>query len=233
MTRNLSARIIKRLETSVYPKIAHHEAKEIKAVQSLTSRLNERGSGYFGNKEWQKDMYQSEDSSIDTYKRYIHDLLRNHGLLVDSNGLLGRLKYFGSLVGPAKHHFKRSRPSESAQDLRMPLQIQPSHSADSPSFPSGHAFQGMLFGVLLYNNVPSFFKRYPNESDKLAAFAVDVGFRRVYAGLHFPSDCVGSLWMIFELCIAQKWDVHPLLQRYNELFVERMPSYTHKLLPPV
>lgn len=75
-----------------------------------------------------------------------------------------------------KKKFLRARPSVLRSELKT-LFPNPGH----PSYPSGHAGQSWLIGLILSYIDPAHMKEYKN-------FAKSVGFRREIAGVHYPSD---------------------------------------------
>jgi len=68
-------------------------------------------------------------------------------------------------------------------------------SAETYSFPSGHAFVATVFYVLLAD-VLSTFARSPRQRMGIGATTVVtvllIGFSRVYLGYHYPSDVLGG-----------------------------------------
>lgn len=98
-----------------------------------------------------------------------------------------------------KEIFKRVRPADPLMD---PLR--------NFSYPSGHASSGIIFyGLLVYfiwqSNINKAVKYI--LSILLLAFALLIGFSRIYLGMHFASDviagfCVGFAWLVICLWIA-------------------------------
>jgi acid phosphatase (class A) len=84
-----------------------------------------------------------------------------------------------SFSAAAKDHFGRMRPPN---DARVKPTI---HGEDEPSYPSGHATRGMLFGLILA-------ELDPEQRDALMDRAREIGWDRVIAGVHFPSDLVAG-----------------------------------------
>ena len=75
-----------------------------------------------------------------------------------------------------KDHFKRARPF--VADPR----IQPCvHRETSPSYPSGHAIRGILWGTILA-------EMFPEHRDDLMSLGKEYGQDRILAGVHYPSD---------------------------------------------
>ena len=98
-----------------------------------------------------------------------------------------------------KETFKRVRPADPLMD---PLR--------NFSYPSGHASSGIIFyGLLIY----LIWQLNINRAVKyilsvlLLAFALLIGFSRIYLGMHYASDvaagfCVGFAWLVICLWIA-------------------------------
>ena len=79
----------------------------------------------------------------------------------------------------AKEKFGRPRPPI---DERVKPTIQ---GEDEPSYPSGHATRGMLFGSILC-------ELDPEQKDALMDRAKEIGWDRVIAGVHYPSDIIAG-----------------------------------------
>jgi hypothetical protein len=94
-----------------------------------------------------------------------------NSIMEDVKPLLAKLKYY----------FQRPRPYQLAEYYKLKLFPFESRSADSPSFPSGHAFQGKIITEVLGN-------RYPNLYANMQKVLDDICYSRVYMGLHYQSD---------------------------------------------
>lgn len=83
-------------------------------------------------------------------------------------------------AGKAKQLYKRARPYAAAASA-----VTCDHSAkgagSSPSYPSGYASAGWLWGLLLSRIVPE-------RTNELLAFGAAVGDNRVACRVHYPSD---------------------------------------------
>ena len=89
----------------------------------------------------------------------------------------------GSIILDLKYHYNRPRPYMLAKEFEIPLdtnQIK-STTKDSPSYPSGHAAQGMLVGNYLA-------KLNPAHKMEFLKLGKDIAKSRIVAKVHYPSD---------------------------------------------
>jgi hypothetical protein len=109
-------------------------------------------------------------------------------------------------LGPSPLFFKRwqqrPRPHQAAVLLGdRGFRYERAASAASAAMISGHAIQGIVAGTA--GAVMPNFRRVQPAADllaRLAAWAVDHGDRRVFAGVHYPSDNLGSWYVALQLC---------------------------------
>jgi hypothetical protein len=80
-----------------------------------------------------------------------------------------------------KYHHQRPRPYQLAEYYKLKLFPFPSRSANTPSFPSGHAFEGRIFTEVIGN-------LYPSTYAFMQDLFEDICYSRVYLGLHYQSD---------------------------------------------
>jgi len=85
------------------------------------------------------------------------------------------------LIMKLKYHYQRPRPYQLAEYYKLKLFPYKSISADSPSFPSGHAFEGRILTEVVGNLYPSTYSFMQNIFQ-------DICYSRVYLGLHYQSD---------------------------------------------
>lgn len=144
------------------------------------------------------EINQTED--IDDIVEKYDDLLNGFITICKKNELEFNKKYMESLIDEAaeiiikiKYKYNRPRPFQLAPILGIPLKTEMVETANSPSFPSGHACQSKLIA-----NVLSIL--YPELEDKFQKQAEKVAYSRYIGGLHFPSDIVYGVeladWMI-------------------------------------
>ena len=101
-----------------------------------------------------------------------------------------------------KQLFQRPRPFQVAMMLgqKKPMVVQASRSAITPAMISGHCIQGTLALAQVQLVLGEVLDATPGLADDLQRFFIDTGDRRVYAGLHYPSDNVGSWFTALSLC---------------------------------
>lgn len=99
----------------------------------------------------------------------------------------------GSVSLQLKQVFQRPRAYQVAfmQGL-MSFEHRDAYSANTPSLISGHCFQGSIGGCGAYARLSAVISAQSVRT--LEQFTVDIGDRRVFAGLHYPSDNLSS-WL--------------------------------------
>ena len=85
--------------------------------------------------------------------------------------VIGKIMYYKKL-------YNRARPAQVAPELVRPLY---SKTANTPAFPSGHAFQAYYAAKILS-------KWIPERKEEWNAIAERCANIRIIAGLHYPSD---------------------------------------------
>ena len=76
-----------------------------------------------------------------------------------------------------KYMINRCRPKQMIPEMH----VLESQTADTPAYPTGHAYQSYVLAKRLSEN-------YPDKRETLWKLADDCALARVYAGLHYPSD---------------------------------------------
>ncbi len=80
-----------------------------------------------------------------------------------------------------KDHFGSERPAELASRIGYPFEVDYLESAQTPSYPSGHAAQAYYTAFMLGD-------LYPDLSESFIDLAEVISDSRVDRGVHFPSD---------------------------------------------
>jgi hypothetical protein len=91
------------------------------------------------------------------------------------------------LVIKLKFTYNRVRPYQLSFFKGFKLYPFMSKTADSPAYPSGHAYQARIFAEVLGNKYPKFYKA-------LNDLANDIAWSRLYLGVHYPSDNAFALY---------------------------------------
>jgi hypothetical protein len=96
-----------------------------------------------------------------------------------------------------KTRFQRPRAYQVAVLLRKPeFNQEEALSSMTPSMISGHSIQGMIgVGAVMERILESSMSFSDDSWQALRQYAVDIGDRRVMAGVHYPSDNLGS-WIV-------------------------------------
>lgn len=146
------------------------------AQQELQELVNYTTS--LSQNELLQNRYEFYDKDLDVY-------MSNSMLKVGIDNSLNIIKSIKEDITPllvkTKFHFQRIRPYQLSYYYNIPLYPFPSVSAQSPSYPSGHAFQATVFANVLGNYFPKFY-------NPLMELAEDISVSRLYMGLHYPSD---------------------------------------------
>lgn len=130
-----------------------------------------------------------------------------------------------------KYHLQRPRPYQMALQLGFDeFPYQQAVTAATPSMCSGHAVQSLLaVGGILETWLEEGILGENNCGKRLALqqWAVDVGDRRVLAGVHYPSDNLCS-WLIF-LRLADRVYFRPEIKRWMWDAI-RQQSFVYRLI---
>ena len=90
-------------------------------------------------------------------------------------------KESSKFIHTLKYHYNRPRPYQVAKFYNMDLDGVELASMKTPSYPSGHAVQGYLFGEILSR----FDSKNANEYRRVGE---DIAHSRIVAKAHYPSD---------------------------------------------
>jgi hypothetical protein len=127
--------------------------------------------------------YNVYDDTLDS-----HDLANMPNTLED-----GSVLKVGTLHLQLKQIFQRPRPSQVAYILGMKTyKYLAAASANTPSLVSGHSLQGSIAGCHAFVDLRLNAQNKTHSRERMQQFTVDVGDRRVFAGVHYPSDNLAS-----------------------------------------
>lgn len=91
------------------------------------------------------------------------------------------LKESSKYIMELKYKFQRPRPHQIADFYGINLNGVDLDSMKTPSYPSGHATQGYLLGMI-------YSERYPQYNEEFIRLAEDIAESRIVGKAHFPSD---------------------------------------------
>jgi hypothetical protein len=91
------------------------------------------------------------------------------------------------LIVKLKFNYNRPRPYQLSFFKGLKLYPFKSASADSPAYPSGHAYQAKIYAEVLGSIYPKFYKA-------LNDLANDIAWSRLYLGVHYPTDTEFALY---------------------------------------
>lgn len=116
----------------------------------------------------------------------------------------GVLKALGAF-GPAPLRFKellqRPRPYQVAfMYRRTHFSWELAKSSMTPSIPSGHSLQALIGFCSGYMAWRLELQDVAGATEALQQYSVDFGDRRVFAGVHYPSDNIASWFFALRLC---------------------------------
>lgn len=188
--------LLEELTNYPFPLNDSEETKaEIQELMTLTDQIS-----------YNEDLLNRFDIYDKEFEEYMTQSLVNSGIsLAEADVLLQSVKTDTKpLLVKLKYHYQRVRPYQLSKMLGLELISFSSVAADSPSYPSGHAFQSRVYAEVLGNKYPQFHKA-------LHELATDIMWSRMYLGVHYPSDCQ------FADYVAQVVCNHPEFKRKYKL----------------
>jgi len=112
----------------------------------------------------------------------------------------GMLRKAGSLPVQLKRYLQRPRAFQVSDSLGHSwFTHHQALQSPSPSMISGHAFKGCTLGIAAFYHATAL-GCPPPIFDALSHLTVDFGDRRVFAGVHYPGDNVGSWITAMLIC---------------------------------
>jgi len=184
-TTNYLDTLLSELQSYPYPENEGEKSlAELNDLVSLVERISENKE--LVNRFIAYDCEMEEGiayalSKVGEDKEKVLELIRQ--VKADINPLLTKVKFY----------YQRIRPYQLAFYRNLPLYPFRSVTADSPSYPSGHAFQSCVYLQVLGN-------KYPNHFKLLHELCNDIVWSRMYLGLHFASDCDFAVYMSDAVC---------------------------------
>ena len=91
------------------------------------------------------------------------------------------LRQSSKYIMELKYKYQRPRPHQIAEFYGIDLNGMDLDSMRTPSYPSGHATQGYLLGMI-------YSERYPEHRKEFMKLGEDIAESRIIGKAHFPSD---------------------------------------------
>lgn len=136
---------------------------------------------------------------FETMRRY----LAAHPPAVVSNAIAAAGAGIRKGMGPRPLAFKRAlqrpRPYQMSMKLMRTFSLEGAKSAFTPSIMSGHSLQGLFAATAAYLDQQHQIDLLPGARQSLGQFGADFGDRRVFAGVHYPSDNLASWFIALKL----------------------------------
>jgi acid phosphatase (class A) len=142
--------------------------RELEELQNLTKNISP------------KDLEFAKKSETDHYQSWV-DFLYTNGINVSKSFFETIENNTNGLIYALKYHYNRPRPFQLGEYHRIPVHQTITTNANSPAYPSGHAFEARLFGLVLS-------EKYQFAKTKIQKFAVLHAESRLNAGVHYRSD---------------------------------------------
>jgi len=196
----LTQRIIKKLRMLFLLNVDTTK-KELNSIREWNQQLNQKVS-YDDKTHY--DLFKQEDTSLKTYQNIIIQL-NKHELNLDFDKVYGEVKDYSPVIYQVKYDINRLRPFQASYILKIPIKHLDSESADTPSMPAGHTIQSLLFAAIIYRDNKTFFENHIDLLKWMIEICLDVGKRRVIAGLHYPSDNIAG--RVFVMEVIKEWNI--------------------------
>jgi len=200
-SKTIKPRHKERMEQKVtlFPENPKLTIKEPPANESTKTRselfyLISYNDGVIDNK-----MVKKYDDIINSFMPYVE----KNNLEVSSDELMEIFKQSSKFITTLKYKFNRPRPYQVADHYGIDdFKRHKLDSAQSPSYPSGHALQGRLIGLILTDKDPKHQNEYMAVSQKISD-------SRIMARAHYESDKVYGEKLADELYEQMnKWRKH-------------------------
>ena len=127
------------------------------------------------------DKQLSKEYDTSTFSNAFIDYCINNNLPINESKIVKMTKEMSIIDRQIKYQFNRPRPSQIAEARGIKFPQVDSNTADTPSYPSGHALASRVFSLYLSNIFPAHKQEFLNIEEQ-------IGLSRMRLGVHFPSD---------------------------------------------
>lgn len=135
----------------------------------------------FQNKKYEWHEGENKEKLDKAFPDLFFQYAKDNNLIFDKNHILETVRSFDSFILDLKIFYGRPRPYQINKYHNIDIKVEDSDTAQTPSYPSGHAFQGRLIYKMLA-------EKYPEHELRLREISERISNARILRGLHFPSD---------------------------------------------
>lgn len=187
---------------NIYSKEQYLE--DLKLISKFNELINNKPNYYksneylnkYGYPETHKDFFLLEDDSLFWLDALIPWLNNKLSKNISVEKVSDILFSYSQFIYYTKDIFNRPRAYQVAKILNTNIMVLPAKSSLTASCPSGHAFQGYLFGTIIYLLYGDELILSDDIFNLVLNISRDVGNRRVISGVHFFSDNIVSYYML-------------------------------------
>lgn len=170
--------------------------------------------------------------NIGDYDSTLTALERDRAVDVTAHAFRGTYGIGAKISGMfwVKTQLSRPRPYQAAMLVgRDDLVVELGHTAFHSAMMSGHALQGVLLACSVYEDwLDQYQSPSPDRLASLAQYAVDWGDRRVFAGVHYPTDNISS-WGLALSLIPHVFRHHDVLLDFARVAITEK-SHVYKVI---
>ena len=164
----------------------------------------------------EKELQESLDNDIDGLFNYVTEKYEGKNCLGYVNELKKKVE---PVILYHKMYFNSPRPNQLAAAYGIPFDYDKLSSAQTPSYPSGHAAQAYYIAEKLS-------EIFPNSSGKFSLVAEMIAQSRIDRGVHFPSDIISGKILAEKMLLVD-------LENIKEAAVVRIDPKADRMLKGV
>ena len=192
--------ILKKLE-SIQPPNEKQTLQELEQLKKIMANATQ---------EMLRFAIHAEVDETETYQRFIRNVLK---INLPNDFTTSIFDQTDPIVMYLKKHYNRARPEQFANAYNIPFQVEITHTALHPAYPSGHAFDSFIMEHVMKRLAPS-------KAKEIEEFTEQMRESRIYVGLHYPSDNQISKVLANEIIKSNllkiKYPIRESTEKYRE-----------------
>jgi len=192
--------ILKKLE-SIQPPNEKQTLRELEQLKKIMANATQ---------EMLRFAIHAEVDETETYQRFIRNVLK---INLPNDFTTSIFDQTDPILMYLKKHYNRARPEQFANAYNIPFQVEITHTALHPAYPSGHAFDSFIMEHVMKRLAPS-------KAKEIEDFTEQMRESRIYVGLHYPSDNQISKVLANEIIKSNllkiKYPIRESTERYRE-----------------